>query len=219
MVSLLQGNTNPAKKWNPNPCFRCGLPGHKAVDCPTRDKDRPPEIGGKIHHVLEANTPVDRDLWADFFNKCVKAQAVKKFRKYRKKFQEAVTTAQGTITPVGTVATSPGTMSPVTKTTTKRVTFAQPLAEVKKKNRGDPKGKTEVGPSKINQPTAKKKSTSKIKKEVNAIDGGANEDLGGLTLDEQEMLENLRATGDSETDTVDDTTEETSDDSDSEETE
>ena len=90
-----QGNTNPAKKYNPNPCFRCGLPGHKAVDCPTKDKDKPPEIGGKIHHFLEANTPVDRDLWADFFNKCVKAQAVKKFRRYRKKFQEAVTTAQG----------------------------------------------------------------------------------------------------------------------------
>ena len=86
-----QGNINPAKKYNPNPCFRCGLPGHKAIDCPTKDKDKPPEIGGKIHHFLEANTPIDRDLWADFFNKCVKAQAVKKFRRYRKKFQEAVT--------------------------------------------------------------------------------------------------------------------------------
>ena len=136
-----QGNPNAAKKWNPNPCFRCGLSGHKAADCPTKDKDKQPEIGGKIHHFLEANTPVDRDLWADFFNKCVKAQAVKKFRKYRKKFQEAVTTAQGTTAPVGTVAASPGTMTPVTRTTTKKVTFVQPLVEPKNKNKGDPKGK------------------------------------------------------------------------------
>ena len=148
----------------------------------------------------------------------MKAQAVKKFRRYRKKFQEAVTTAQGTTAPVGMVATSPGTMSPVTRTTTKRVMFAQPLVEAKNKNKGDPKAKAEVGPSKINQPTPKRKPTSKVK-EVNAIDGGANVDLGGLTPDEQEILESLRTTGDSEMDTVDDTTEETSEESDSEETE
>ena len=89
----------------------------------------------------------------------------------------------------------------------------------KSKNKGDPKGKTEAGPSKINQPTPKRKPTPKIKKEVNAIDGGANVDLGGLTPDEQDMLDSLTAAGDSETDTVDDTTEETSEESDSEETE
>ena len=49
--------------------------------------------------------------------------------------------------------------------------------------------------------------------------GGANIDLGGLTPDEQEMLESLQTTGDSEADTVDDTTGETSEESDSEETE
>ena len=214
-----QGNPQAAKKWNPNPCFRCGLSGHKAADCPTRDQNKPPEIGGKIHHVLEANTPVDRDLWADFFNKCVKAQAAKKFRKYRKKFQEAVTTAQGTTAPVGTVVASPGTMTTGTRTTTKKVAFAQPLIEPKNKNKGDLKGKTEAGPSKINQPTPKRKPTSKIKKEVNAIDGGADVDLGGLTPSEQEMLDTLRSTEDSGTDTVGDTAEETSEDSDSEETE
>ena len=214
-----QGNAKPANKWNPNPCFRCGLPGHKAVDSPTKDKDKPPEIGGKIHHFLEANTPVDRDLWADFFNKCVKAQAVKKFKRYRKKFQEAVTTAQGTTAPVGTVVASPGTMAPVTRAMMKKVTFAQPLVEPKTKNKGDPKGKTEVGPSKINQPTPKRKPTSKVKKEVNAIEGGANVDLGGLTPDEQDILDSLTSAGDSETDTVDDTTEGTSEESDSEETE
>ena len=158
-------------------------------------------------------------MWAEFFNKCVKAQAVKKFRRYRKKFQEAVTTAQVTTTPAGTVTASPGTVPPVMRTTTKKVTFAQPLVETKNKNKGDPKGKTEAGPSKINQPTTKRKPTSKVKKEVNAIDGGANVNLGGLTPDEQEMLETLKTTRDSETDTVDDTTKGTSKESDSEETE
>ena len=79
----------------------------------------------------------------------MKAQAAKKFRRYQKKFQQAVTRAQGTVTPVGTIAASPGTAIPVTRTATKRVTFAQPLVEAK--NKGDPRGKTEAGPSKINQ--------------------------------------------------------------------
>ena len=110
-------------------------------------------------------------------------------------------------------------MTSIPRTTTKKVTFAQPLIETKNKNKGDLKRKTEAGPSKINRPTPKRKPTSKVKKEVNAIDGGANVDLGGLTSEEQEILETLSATGDSETDTVDDTTEETSEDSDSEEAE
>ena len=130
-----------------------------------------------------------------------------------------MTTAQGTTTPEGTVFSSPGTVPSVTRATTKRVTFAQPLVETKNKNKGDPKGKAEAGSSKINQPTAKRKPTSKVKKEINAIDGGTNVNLGGLTPDEQEMLETLKTTGDSETDTVDDTTEGTSEESDSEETE
>ena len=85
------------RKFNPNPCFQCGLPGHKAVDCPFNQKDKVLEIGGKIHHFLETQTPVDKELWEEFFNKCVKAQTAKKFRRYRKKLQEAVTAAQTTV--------------------------------------------------------------------------------------------------------------------------
>ena len=94
-----------------------------------------------------------------------------------------------------------------------------PWLNLKQKNKGDPKGKAGAGPSKINQPTPKRKPTSKVKKEVNAIDGGADVDLRGLTPSEQEILDSLRSMEDSGTDTVDDTTEETSEDSDSEETE
>ena len=91
-----QTPTPMPRKFNPNPCFQCGLPGHKAVDCPFNQKDKVLEIGGKIHHFLETQTPVDKELWAEFFNKCVKAQTAKKFRRYRKKLQEAVTAAQTT---------------------------------------------------------------------------------------------------------------------------
>ena len=70
-------------------------------------------------------------------------------------------------------------MTTGTRTTTKKVAFAQPLVEPKNKNKGDPKGKTEASPSKTNQSTPKRKPTLKVKKEVNAIDGGADVDLGG----------------------------------------
>ena len=48
------------RKFNPNPCYQCGLPGHKAVDCPFNKKDKVPEIGGKIHHFLESKHPLIR---------------------------------------------------------------------------------------------------------------------------------------------------------------
>ena len=50
-------------KFNPNPCFQCGFPGHKATNCLHVQKDKVPEIGGKIHHFMETYTPVDKELW------------------------------------------------------------------------------------------------------------------------------------------------------------
>ena len=35
-------------KFNQNPCFQCGLLGHKAANCPYVQKDKLPEIGGKF---------------------------------------------------------------------------------------------------------------------------------------------------------------------------
>ena len=222
ICQVTQGGVPPraditsTKKYNPNPCFRCGLPGHIVVDCLYKDKEKPPEIGGKIHHFLETNTPVDRELWAEFFNKCVKAQAVKKFRRYCKKFQEAVTTAQGATGTATTVTpTVTGTIPATAKTIPKKVTFAKPLVEPKNKSKQDPRSKPEAGQSQISQPTPKKKPSLKVKKEVNVIDGGVEADL---TSEEQEMLQTMGAAGGYETDTADDT-EDTSDESESEETE
>ena len=75
---------------------------------------------------METYTPVDKDLWSDFFNKCVKAQTAKKFRRYRKKFQEAVMAAQSSATsapPQTQLKTTTPVVSAPQKTP-KKVTFA-----------------------------------------------------------------------------------------------
>ena len=90
---------------------------------------------------------------------------------------------------------------------------------LKQKVKGTRKERQNRVPQRSTNPHQKRKPTPKVKKEVNAIDGGADVDLGGLTPSEQEMLDSLRSTEDSGTDTVDDTAEETSEDSDSEEIE
>ena len=135
ICNLTKTTTPPAqtptpmpRKFNPNPCFQCGLPGHKAVD----QKDKVLEIGGKIHHFLETQTPVDKELWAEFFSKCIKAQTAKKFRRYRKKLQEAVTAAQTTAAAAAAQAAPATTMVGVKAP--KRVTFAKP-AETEPKSK------------------------------------------------------------------------------------
>ena len=160
-------------KFNPNPCFQCGLPGHRAAKCPYVQKDKVPEIGGKIHHFMETYTPVDKDLWSDFFNKCVKAQTAKKFRRYRKKFQEAVTAAQTSATsaPPQTQMKTTMPVAPSSQKIPKRVTFApQNTPEAKVTQQGDLKVKVPlVIPAAIAHPTPKTKMT-KVKKEINEID-------------------------------------------------
>ena len=118
--------TDIQAKFNPNPCFQCGLTGHKAANCPYIQKDKVPEIGEKIHHFMETYTPVDKELWSDFFNKCIKAQTAKKFTRYRKKFQKAVTAAQtsATSTPPQTQVKTTTPVVPALQKTPKKVTFA-----------------------------------------------------------------------------------------------
>ena len=154
------------ERFNPNPCFQCGLPGHKAVDCPFNQKDKVPEIGGKIHHFLETQTPVDKELWVEFFNKCVKAQTAKKFHRYRKKLQEAVTAAQTTAA-VAVAQAAPATTVAGVKAP-KRVTFAKP-AETEPKSRIPDPGPTSSPSGGITQPTPRRKLV-KIKREVDEVD-------------------------------------------------
>ena len=186
--------TNMQTKFNPNPCFQCRLPGHKAANCPYAQKDKTPEIGGKIHHFMETYIPVDKELWSDFFNKCVKAQTAKKFRRYQKKFQEAVTAAQ-----TGTTATTPQAqmkaampMTTSTQKVPKKVTFApQAPPEGKTTQQGDVKVKVPLAiPAAIAHPTPKTKTT-KVKREVNEIDKQSPIEPPMLMQEEQNILQDL----------------------------
>ena len=97
---------------------------------------------------METYMPVDKELWSDFFNKCVKAETAKKFRRYRKKFQEMVTAPQTNTT----TATPQRQMKAVTLVASapqkapKKVSFAlQAPPEGKTTQQGDLKVKVPAG--------------------------------------------------------------------------
>ena len=99
--------------------------GHFARDCPTQDP-QPTKALGRLHHTLEAETPIGRSLLNEFFNKLMRSErkqeiAKAKFKKARQQLNvqanpqqvqvgggaAAATPAQAAAVPAGPPAVTP----------------------------------------------------------------------------------------------------------------
>ena len=70
------GDTEPEQRahaYNPNPCYNCKGIGHFKRDCPLLNQPVP-IIAGKLHHTLDVETPVGKEMLDDFLSKLLQAE-------------------------------------------------------------------------------------------------------------------------------------------------
>ena len=138
--------------------------GHFARDCPTQDP-QPTKALGRLHHTLEAETPIGRSLLNEFFNKLMRSErkqeiAKAKLKKARQQLSvqaspqqvqvgggaTATTPAQAMPTPAGPSAVTPPQANVPRKAQVGR------LARMAKPKPVPPAAATAVAPKKVSLP-------------------------------------------------------------------
>ena len=72
--------------YNPNPCYECKDIGHFKRDSPLL-KQPLPSIAGKLHHTLDVETPMGKEMLDDFLVRLLRAER-RRAKLYAKLYKE-----------------------------------------------------------------------------------------------------------------------------------